>query len=208
MYEYSFYVTYVLLITTGTITMVEALRTNSQTIRNVLNLETCISIVAAYFYSLFIERIHDSTDITALRYMDWSITTPMMLISLILSVQMQYSVNFIRLKNMMYVLFLNYAMLLCGYLGEMGIWNKLYSNLVGFVFFISLFTYIYRTFFKNCSMFGKIVLWTYIVIWSMYGLVYFLPYDEKMLGYNVLDLMAKCLMGIFLWMYFSKIIKI
>jgi bacteriorhodopsin len=208
MYEYSFYLTYVLVLTTGTITLIEALRTKSQTIRNVLNLETCISIVAAYFYSLFIERIHDNTDITALRYMDWSITTPMMLISLILTVQMQYNVNFIHLKNIVYVLFLNYAMLLCGYLGEMGMWNKLYSNLVGFVFFISLFTYIYRTFFKNCSTFGMVVLWAYIVIWSMYGLVYFLPYDEKMLGYNILDLMAKCLMGIFLWLYFAKIIKI
>lgn len=208
MYEYSFYVTYVLLLTTGTITLVEALRTKNQTVRNVLNLETCISIVAAYFYSLFINQLNDNSDITALRYMDWSVTTPMMLISLILTVQMQYSVNFIYLKNMMHVLFLNYAMLLCGYLGEMGIWNKLYANLVGFVFFISLFTYIYRMFFKKCSSFGMIVLWAYIGIWSMYGLVYFLPYDEKMLGYNVLDLMAKCLMGIFLWMYFAKIIRI
>jgi bacteriorhodopsin len=208
MYEYSFYVTYVLLLTTGTITLIEALRTKSQTVRNVLNLETCISIVAAYFYSLFIDQMKDNTDITSLRYMDWSITTPMMLISLILTVQMQYGVNFIHLKNMVYVLFLNYAMLLCGYLGEMGMWNKLYANLVGFVFFISLFTYIYTKFFKNCSAFGIAVLWAYIVIWSMYGLVYFLPYDEKMLGYNILDLMAKCLMGIFLWMYFAKIIKI
>ena len=39
----SFMVTYVLLITTGTITIIEALRTQNPTIRHVLNLETCIS---------------------------------------------------------------------------------------------------------------------------------------------------------------------
>jgi len=208
MYEYSFYVTYVLLLTTGTITLIEALRTKNQIVRNVLNLETCISIVAAYFYNLFITQLNDNSDITGLRYMDWFITTPMMLISLILTIQMQYGIKFIHLKNIICVMAMNYAMLLCGYLGEMGIWNKVYSNLIGFVFFIGLFTYIYKTFIQKYSFVSYAILWTYVGIWTMYGIVYFLPYDEKMLGYNVLDLMAKCLMGIFLWLYFAKIIRI
>ena len=87
MYEYSFYVVYILLLTTGTITFIEALRTKDQTVRNVLNLETCISIVAAYFYSLFIARMTagDKEDVIHLRYVDWSVTTPMLLLSLILT---------------------------------------------------------------------------------------------------------------------------
>ena len=42
----TFYITYAFLITTGTITFIEALRTKDPSIRNILNLETCISIVA------------------------------------------------------------------------------------------------------------------------------------------------------------------
>jgi hypothetical protein len=47
--KFTFYFTYVLLITTGTITFVEALATTNPTIRHVMNLETCISIIAGYF---------------------------------------------------------------------------------------------------------------------------------------------------------------
>ena len=54
---YSFYITYSFLITTGTITFIEALRTNIVSMRHILNLETCISIIAAYFYGNFITML-------------------------------------------------------------------------------------------------------------------------------------------------------
>ena len=50
----SFYITYVFLMTTATITFIEAMRTKDIKIRNILNLETCISVVAAFFYSKFV----------------------------------------------------------------------------------------------------------------------------------------------------------
>ena len=50
----SFYMTYVLLLTTGTICFIEAVRTPDIKIRNILNLEVCISVIAAYFYSIFV----------------------------------------------------------------------------------------------------------------------------------------------------------
>ena len=53
----SFYITYVLLLTTGTVCFIEAVRTNDIKIRNILNLEVCISVIAAYFYSLFVSKI-------------------------------------------------------------------------------------------------------------------------------------------------------
>ena len=49
--KYSFMVTFVLLLTTGTITFIEAIRTQNPMIRHIFNLETCISIIAGYFYS-------------------------------------------------------------------------------------------------------------------------------------------------------------
>jgi len=83
----SFYITYIFLLTTGTITFIEAITTKSSTVRNVMNLETAISVIAGYFYSTFVEEIKDSqknnkiidwTKLTTTRYIDWSMTTPLM----------------------------------------------------------------------------------------------------------------------------------
>jgi hypothetical protein len=53
--KFSFAISYVLLLTTGTITFIEALRTQIPQVRHVMNLETCISLVAGYFYSVFVQ---------------------------------------------------------------------------------------------------------------------------------------------------------
>jgi len=76
--EYSFYLTYAFLMTTGTITFIEALRTKNESVRHILNLETCISVVAAFFYSNFIGKLEhiNYEEINLNRYVDWAITTP------------------------------------------------------------------------------------------------------------------------------------
>ena len=85
----TFYITYVFLLTTGTITFIEAMRTEDSKVRNILNLETCISVVAAYFYGQFVDRIKteglDYKKINETRYTDWMITTPIMLLVLCLA---------------------------------------------------------------------------------------------------------------------------
>ena len=55
----TFYITYVFLMTTATITFIEAMRTKDIKIRNILNLETCISVVAAFFYGKFVKDVED-----------------------------------------------------------------------------------------------------------------------------------------------------
>ena len=54
----SFYFTYIFLITTGTICFIEALRNPDPRVRHIMNLETCISVVAGYFYALFVDKIN------------------------------------------------------------------------------------------------------------------------------------------------------
>jgi bacteriorhodopsin len=91
--EISFYITFVFLTTTATITFIEAMRTSDSMVRHILNLETVIGIIAAFFYNVFITDIkekkgqHKEIDwkqFTLLRYVDWSLTTPFMLLSLCL----------------------------------------------------------------------------------------------------------------------------
>ena len=80
--------TYVLLLTTGTVCFIESVRTKDIKIRNILNLEVCISVIAAYFYSIFVEKTKNNLvnyrEINMTRYTDWSITTPIMLLVLVL----------------------------------------------------------------------------------------------------------------------------
>ena len=68
---FSFMIVYSILMTTATITLIEALRTNDPTVRHVMNLETCISIVAGYYYSIFITKVNNKqiewNEITKLR---------------------------------------------------------------------------------------------------------------------------------------------
>ena len=60
--KFSFTVSYILLLTTATITFIEALRTQTPYIRHILNLETAISVVAGYFYSIFVDKIAKSEE--------------------------------------------------------------------------------------------------------------------------------------------------
>ena len=55
--KFSFSITYIFLLTTATITFIEAMRTNTPTVRHVINLETAVSLIASYFYSVFLEKI-------------------------------------------------------------------------------------------------------------------------------------------------------
>ena len=87
--RFSFYITYAFLMTTATVTFIEAIRTKDIKIRSILNLETCISVVAAFFYGVFMKKINKEEinykDINVNRYVDWSITTPIMLLVLVLA---------------------------------------------------------------------------------------------------------------------------
>ena len=210
----SFYLTYVFLITTVTITFIEAILTKVPEIINILNLETCISIIAAYFYGEFVKKLNENKDkeqvdykkINETRYLDWSITTPIMLLVLVLAFLYNSKGGRLNFFTFLLILFLNYGMLYFGYLGEQDVMDKNKANMIGFIFFFALYYFIYRTFLHNNYNFDNLILYlTFLILWTMYGVLYF--YDEvtKNVGYNVLDLFSKCFVGIFFWAYYTKV---
>ena len=152
--KFSFYVTYVFLLTTGTITFIEALTTSSPTVRNVMNLETAISVIAGYFYSTFVDDIKndeknkkaiDWANLTVTRYLDWSMTTPIMLI--VLSLYLAHNIKKeVSVKVIAGVCILNYIMLYLGYLGEIKYIDRLYAFIFGFVAFFGLFYLIFTNY--------------------------------------------------------------
>lgn len=208
--KYTFYITYAFLMTTATITFIEAMRTKQQRIRDILNLETCISIVAAFFYGVFMKKINmkdiNYKQINDNRYVDWSITTPIMLLVLILAFGNNINKK-ITLSSYLIILLFNYLMLGFGYLGENKVLNKLHGNILGFVFFVLLYGYIYVTYIQGYNNFDNNILFlAFVVLWALYGVAYWLEEKEKNVSYNILDLFSKCFVGIFFWAYFTKAI--
>jgi len=212
MVPFSFYITYVLLLTTGTITLIEALRTKVKMVQHIMNLETCISVVAGYFYSVFNEKLKKMKEInwkelTHLRYIDWSITTPLML--LVLSLVLSFnSKTTIQLHWFALTIFFNYAMLYFGYVGEKGQLEKITASVLGFIALFLMYGLIFINYLLPKQNRDNTVLFSlFVVIWSMYGVAYHFEERQKNIIYNYLDLTSKCLVGIGLWIYYTKIIK-
>lgn len=217
----SFYITYIFLITTGTICFIEALRNPIPEIRHIMNLETCISVVAGYFYGQFVEKLkkYDENNQTSenkeelyktindTRYTDWAISTPLMLLVLcmVLGYENKLTVHFM---NILYVLILNFLMLGSGYIGELNIIPKSFANIIGFIFFFAMYGLVWKTYMKKTATFNsKIIFYSFLILWAFYGLFYNMDVMTKIFGYNILDLLAKAFVGIFFWLYLTKTIK-
>ena len=214
--KFSFTITYILLLTTATITFIEAIRTKNPIVRHVLNLETCISIIAGYFYSIFTSKIAEYEknseinwkEIIEMRYIDWSITTPLMLLALcvVLSSEIKLSVH---LPIISVVILLNYAMLYAGYLGETQVLDRMTANIAGFIPFFAMFGLIYWKYvMPKYNLTNRTLFYLYFVIWSLYGIVYLFEEESKNIIINILDLFAKCLVGLGLWVYYVHIIEL
>lgn len=209
--KFSFTVTFMVLLTTGTITFIEAIRTQSPMIRHILNLETCISIIASYFYSLFITEIENPDkdfnwkSITKTRYIDWSITTPLMLLTLCLVLGDNIRKP-LHIGIYLLIIIMNFSMLAIGYLGEVNHWDKIVTSLFGFIPFTAMFGLIFVQFIMPKYRLDNYVLYgLFLFLWSMYGVVYLFSEEYKNIGFNILDLFSKCFIGIGLWTYYTKI---
>lgn len=212
--KFSFTVTYILLLTTATITIIEAIRTQNPVIRHVLNLETCISVVAGYFYSAFMLQIDESekkgevydwSKISQMRYVDWAITTPIMLLVLCIvlgnNIHKTVSIGFFVV-----IVLLNFLMLFLGYLGETHKIDRFTASILGFVPFFAMFYAIFSRFVLPLYRFDNYVIYSiYVGIWSIYGVVYLLEEEGKNIAMNILDLTSKCFVGLGLWAYYVRI---
>jgi hypothetical protein len=179
-------------------------------IKDLLLLEICVQILEGGFYVWLVSNFHRIENITKYRYWDWVITTPTMLISLSFyllflksrqenKVIEDTSIQLIH-KNigvLVPIIILNALMLLFGYLGETGRLNHTLATLLGFIPFLFYFFLIYIYFAKWTEQ-GKTIFWLFFGIWTVYGIASLMNYRVKNIMYNILDLFAKNLFGIFL----------
>jgi len=193
---------------------------NDAILPKLLWMELIVQIVEGSFYVWFASSFSYIKNVTPNRYFDWAITTPTMLLTLCLYLNHlkyyehdekerkdgnivqkppQTIVEGIRQQwtIIVPVIILNWAMLVFGYLGEIGILSNQIAVTIGFIPFVLYFWIIYNSYAKY-SRFGSGLFYAFAGIWSLYGLAALMSYYWKNIAYNILDLFAKNFFGLFL----------
>jgi hypothetical protein len=179
-------------------------------IKQLLILELVVQFIEGSFYFWLAYNFTKVLNVTPKRYIDWTITTPTMLITLMMYLiylnkmeennanQLDFFTLFKDNSNIFIpVIILNWLMLLFGYLGEMKIIPVFLGVFLGFIPFLIYYYIIYINYVtQNTS--GYLLFWYFFFFWSLYGIVAVLPYYVKNTFYNILDLFAKNFFGLFL----------
>jgi hypothetical protein len=179
-------------------------------IRQLLIIELVVQVLEGSFYVWLAYNFTKVLNVTPKRYIDWALTTPSMLITLMIYLiylnkrvenktgELEFFTLFKENSNIIIpVLLLNWLMLLFGYLGEIQAIPVLLGVFLGFIPFLIYYYIIYVNYVtENTS--GYLLFWYFFFFWSLYGAVAVLPYYIKNAFYNILDLFAKNFFGIFL----------
>ena len=180
-------------------------------LKSILATETIVQFIEAAFYVWLAYGLYKMKDVTSVRYFDWVITTPMMLLATIIYFKYLESTKILTFygflennqTNILKIFGYNWLMLLFGYLGET---KKIPLNIgvtVGFVFFALSFYTMYAEYVttpKAIQLFNFL-----LVVWSLYGVAAIMNTNLKNLMYNILDIISKNFYGLFI---FYKILQV
>lgn len=186
---------------------ISEVRPGDEILKDLLKVELFVQSIEFIFYVWLIyyfSRV--SQNITPYRYLDWAITTPIMLITLsgflnhngsgptrLREFLLKYKGSIIK------IVFLNVAMLLFGLIGEFGYLSPFTSTILGFIPFTLNFKYIKETFLPSSEdTFKNTLFYWFVFFWALYGLFAVMNYTIKNTGYNILDIFAKNFFGLFL----------
>jgi bacteriorhodopsin len=182
------------------------IESKDELLKDLLKVELFVQVIEFMFYVFLIFYFKKtSQNITPFRYLDWAVTTPLMLISL--SAFLNHDGRTLRLSDFLTehkdsiikIVLLNASMLFFGIVGELGYLNKYISTGLGFIPFFLNFKHIKDTFLHSSDDIQKIFLfYWFVIVWGMYGVFAVMSYTIKNTGYNILDIFSKNVFGIFL----------
>ena len=175
-------------------------------------IEVLVTSVAGFIYYLIINTYKTSkklnsvdwNKITTLRYIDWAITTPLLLLSFNLFLSKGEKVN--NLGNfIVWIIFFDLIMILSGYLGSFNIINNNLSQFIGFFAYFIIFYSMYNKFLKGKlvthTIFKQIFFYIMLVLWFLYGVIYNASTYNRNAMTNILDGISKGVFGLSLACY-------
>jgi bacteriorhodopsin len=163
---------------------------------DLLIIELIVQAVELIFYAWMLRNL--KRNITVFRYIDWFITTPVMLFTLMAFIggdPNQTAKSFYEANKQLVnqVILLDFAMLAFGLAGELKMMPNKWAVYLGFAPLVIMFTLIYNKF-KPVPM----LFWYFAMVWSIYGIAALQSYERKNAMYNILDLFAKNFFGMYL----------
>lgn len=172
-------------------------------LKEILIMETVVQFIELCFY-MYLLRI-PLMNMAAIRYFDWMITTPTMLLTFIMYFEYKKQEKKIRffdfikqnLKTIIALFLCNWCMLWFGYLGETEQIDLITSSILGFIFLMINFYIIYV---KYALPANEIYLYWFIAItWAIYGFAALLEPIMKNNTINILDIFSKNVLGLFIY---------
>lgn len=212
---FTFFTAYIALAGTTVITFLGALGDynfdHTRFIKYSLVTETCVNIIAGLTYSYVMTLLDGKglklNKVTPIRYIDWVLTTPLLIISFVL--YLTYYDNDrgpVQTKDpdfspLGYIIPLNFMMLAFGFLGETGRMDKMKALYLGFAAYTGMFAGIYEEYIRHNSYSGaKVIYGVFAFVWFLYGMAYLLDTVAKNIVYNFLDVVSKAGFGILIWL--------
>lgn len=175
-------------------------------LRDILWLELIVQCIEIIFYIWLILALKKITyDPAYVRYFDWVITTPVMLITTVYFFEWTRTpyaraidINKHEYPYFFLILASNFMMLLSGFLGEIHLLYKLVAVILGTLFLCLTFYLLYIRYVSNTI--NTIVFSCMFLIWGLYGVAFMFPYSIKNQMYNILDIFSKNIYGIFIFL--------
>ena len=198
----------------GSIGIFVPLNKKDSLLTDVIIIETIVQFIEFIFYIWLVYSVSSKTmNITSIRYIDWSLTTPMMLISTILyfsytsqkeefkDAEGNITLNSILKKDYKIILLFclsNLMMLFFGVLGELDIIDRYVSFILSTFFFLITFKIIYD-YYVELDDSNKPLFYVIFSIWALYGVAFLFNYRYRNSFYNILDIFSKNFYGLFIF---------
>jgi bacteriorhodopsin len=181
-------------------------------VQDILALELLVQSIEFIFYVYLVYLIVQgklSSSVTSHRYLDWCITTPTMLVSFAIFFKyLNQPTRKIRLLEsireeqgtLLKLVLANTLMLGLGFLAERSFIPRYVGVAFGFLPFAYIFKVLYANYVKTSVVANRLFYFSFI-IWGLYGVAAVLPFASKNIAYNILDVLAKNVYGIFLYFF-------
>lgn len=168
----------------------------------IVSLELASQLIEFVWYALVVFRFR--TILTWTRYLDWVVSTPIMLVSTAFFFHHRRRLPIVAVfesYRLYLCLALNWLMLAFGFAVETGAMTRRFVGLaLGGAAFVGSFTALSLFLDRD----DPVSAWLFVamyVVWGLYGVAAGFPDAPKNVSYNALDVVSKNFYGVFLFLY-------